>query len=90
MSRQARDYWLAENADAIMDTAAGNAVATIVVLKPPTKNRDLKRVEYAKEIGQRLQHYILAVQPLTLTYRPDMPEAELREWAAMMVEALKG
>lgn len=81
-ARTDRDWWLIARAPEVMDTVAGLAFATVVVLKARTMPRDKDRIELAKEMVGRFVDQATSLQMLGFEYRPDMSETELRAWAA--------
>jgi hypothetical protein len=91
MTTQAdRDFWLLEHADRISEVVGGLAYSTAVVLKSKDQRAQLIAIERSKEITARFVYYVGTVTPFVYEYDPEMPEAQLRAWAAGVVSALKG
>lgn len=84
-----RDFWLIANRAAIWDTVAGNAAAAIAVMPNRFTDRSYARVAAVGEMLDRYEALAFAVGPSLATYRPDMGEAELREWANALVSTLR-
>lgn len=71
------------------DHVVSNAHATANAMADGPHKAKVKRlIGEAKEALTDYQTLVFAVYPAAMTYRPDMPEAELRAWAASLVEAL--
>lgn len=44
---------------------------------------------YLRETLEGFANLVFTVYPAAMTYRPDMPEAELRAWAASLMSVLE-
>jgi hypothetical protein len=91
-NRTDRDWKLISVAADAMNTVCGCAFATIAVLpsKQPEKHRQQRAMTIAKEVAARYVELATEVQMAAFEYSPDMPEAELRAWAARMMEVVRG
>lgn len=86
-----RDFWLLEHAARITETTTGHAHAAVnAMARGPVRDRAKDAVERQKEITARFIVFAGTVSPFVYEYDPDMPEAQLRAWAAGVVSALKG
>lgn len=86
----AHAFWLVEHMDPILETTEQLANVTIQVLKAPTRERDLARVRDTVKMAREFGRLTLDLMPATLEYSEDMSEADLRAWAARVVEVLRG
>lgn len=87
---QGRAFALAGQLREFHDHVCGNAHSTANLMADGPHKAKVKRlIGEAKEALAGFQELVFAVYPAAMTYSPDMTEAELREWAAGIVAALK-
>ncbi len=87
--KDARAFALAGKLREFTDHVCGNAHSTANAMADgPHKNKVKALIGEAKEALTDYQGLVFAVYPAAMTYRPDMPEAELRAWAQSLVDAL--
>lgn len=87
---QGRAFALAGQLREFHDHVCGNAHSTANAMADGPHKAKVKRlIGDAKEALTGFQDLVFTVYPAAMTYRDDMPEAELRAWAAQMVAALK-
>lgn len=82
MSANARDFYLAENAGAILETVGGHAHAAVnAMASGPVRDKAKARIKEAKEIAERFAAMAVTVQTFNMDLHDAMSEAELRAWA---------
>jgi hypothetical protein len=86
---QGRAFALAGQLREFQDHVCGNAHSTANAMADGPHKAKVKRlIGEAREALTQHQALVFAVYPAAMTYRPDMPEAELREWAASLMASL--
>lgn len=87
---QARAFALAGDIPTISElvTGAAHTAANAMVDGTNRKAKTKAAIASAKTALADYQSLVFSVYPAAMTYRPDMPEAELRAWAVSLVEAL--
>lgn len=85
-----RAFDLAGNAHRIAETVTGHAHAAVNCMADgPVKNTAKARIGEVKAMCDEFARLTLGLLPFTLEYSEDMSEADLRAWAARVVEALR-
>lgn len=88
---QGRAFALAGQVRELQDHVCGNAHSTANAMADgPHKTKVKRLIGDTKEALAGFQELVFAVYPAAMTYRPDMSEAELRDWAFSMVEVIRG
>lgn len=86
---QGRAFALAGQLREFNDHVCGNAHATAnAMAEGPHKQKVKRLIGEAREALTQHQALVFAVYPAAMTYTPDMPETELRAWAASLVASL--
>lgn len=85
-----RAFELAGEAKRITETVTGHAHAAVNCMADgPVKNTAKARIGMVKEMTGEFERLTFGLFPLTLEFRGDMPEAELRAWAMSVMEVLR-
>ena len=88
--RTERAFLLAGRTTLVAESVCGAAHATAnAMVDTPHKIKVKGRIDEAREILAHYQDLVFTVYPAAMEHRPEMTEAELRAWAARMVEALR-
>lgn len=85
-----RAFLLAGRAAQIAESVSAAAHATAnVMASGPQQAKVKERIAEAREVLAHYQDLVFTVYPAAMEHRENMTEAELRTWAARMVEALR-
>lgn len=86
-----RKYELAGDAKRIAETVTGHAHAAVNCMAAgPERMKAKVRIRDVRDMVDEFSRLTLELMPYTLEYAPDMPEAQLRAWAADLVKTLNG